>query len=166
MSDDIPTSSNSVSNGEQNNQEYVHRERFFELLSPATSNQSIWLGVLGAAIFFGVWEIGNLITPEAGRKFLPSVEKVIGRLIYLYAEKGFIKDVLQSCLRIFGSFFIASAIAVPLGIANGVFWKIQSPCESDCIWMAVSSCRIFYSFAVGVVWSVRNRKNGGCCFWV
>ena len=98
MIDDIPTSANSVSNGEQNNQEYVHKERFFELLSPATSNQAIWLGILGAVIFFGVWEIGNLITPESGRKFLPSVETVIGRLFYLFTEKGFIKDVLISCL--------------------------------------------------------------------
>ena len=126
MIDDIPTSANSVSNGEQNNQEYVHKERFFELLSPATSNQAIWLGILGAVIFFGVWEIGNLITPESGRKFLPSVETVIGRLFYLFTEKGFIKDVLISCLRIFGSFFIASAIAVPLGIAMGCFGKFKA----------------------------------------
>jgi NitT/TauT family transport system permease protein len=102
------------------------RERFFELLSPATGRQTLWLGVLGALLFLAVWELSNYLTPESGRKFLPSVEEVISRLIYLYVEKNFLADVVQSCIRIFGSFFIASLIAVPLGILMGCFGKFKA----------------------------------------
>ncbi len=104
----------------------VHKERFLELLSPATGKQAIVLGTLGALIFFGIWEMGHYATPEEGRRFLPSVEQVLGRLYYLFAEKGFIFDVLQSCGRIFGSFFFASLVAVPLGIALGCFGKLKA----------------------------------------
>ena len=84
------------------------------------------LGVIGAVGFFGIWEIGHYITPESGQRFLPSVEEVIGRLIYLYVEKGFIEDVLISCMRIFVSFFAACAIAVPLGIMMGCFASMRA----------------------------------------
>ena len=104
----------------------VPRERFFELLSPATGRQAVWLGMLGAALFLGAWELGNYLTPESGRRFLPSVEEVLARLIYLYTEKGFLTDVVQSCIRIFGSFFVASLIAVPLGILMGCFGKFKA----------------------------------------
>ncbi|HAJ85227.1 MAG TPA: ABC transporter permease [Rhodobacteraceae bacterium] len=49
------------------------------------------------------------------------MEQVVGRLFFLFTEKEFIYDVLQSCLRIFGSFFAASAVAIPLGIMLGSF---------------------------------------------
>lgn len=104
----------------------VVRERFFELLSPASGQQAIWLGVFGAAVFFGVWEIGHYMTPESGRRFLPSVEEVVGRLAFLFFEKGFVSDVLISVGRIFGSFLTASLIAVPLGIAMGCFGKFKA----------------------------------------
>lgn len=101
-------------------------ERFFELLSPATGRQTVWLGVLGAVLFFGLWELSNYLTPESGRKFLPSVEEVMSRLFYLFSEKFFLADVIQSCVRIYGSFLAASLIAVPLGIVMGCFGKFKA----------------------------------------
>ncbi len=103
-----------------------HRERFFELLSPASGRQTVVLGLLGAAIFFALWETAHYMTAEEGRRFLPSVEQVLGELIYLFAEKDFIYDVLRSCARIFGSFFAASAVAIPLGILMGCFGKFKA----------------------------------------
>lgn len=103
-----------------------HKEGFFELLAPAPARRAAKLGVIGAIAFFGVWEIGHYITPESGQRFLPAVEQVLGRLFYLYTEKGFLGDVLVSCLRIFGSFFAASAIAVPLGILMGCFGNVRA----------------------------------------
>tara|TARA_B100000768_G_scaffold152779_1_gene148628 strand:- start:4487 stop:5371 length:885 start_codon:yes stop_codon:yes gene_type:complete len=100
---------------------HAHKERFFELLSPVGGRKAAVLGVIGAILFFAVWEIGHYATPEEGRRFLPSVEQVVGRLFFLFTEKEFIYDVLQSCLRIFGSFFAASAVAIPLGIMLGSF---------------------------------------------
>lgn len=105
---------------------HKHKERFFELLSPASGRQTVILGVLGAFIFFAVWEIGHYATPEEGRRFLPSVEQVVGELIFLFSEKGFFYDVLRSCIRIFGSFFAASAVAIPLGIMMGCFGKFKA----------------------------------------
>jgi len=104
----------------------AHKERFFELLSPANGRQTVILGVLGAFIFFAVWQIGHYATPEEGRRFLPSVEQVVGELIFLFSEKGFFYDVLRSCIRIFGSFFAASAVAIPLGIMMGCFGKFKA----------------------------------------
>lgn len=103
----------------------VRRERFLELLSVPSARRTALYGVIGALIFFGIWELGHYLTPESGRRFLPSVEQVVGRLVFLFREKGFLGDVLISCMRIFGSFFAASAIAVPLGIAMGCFSTIR-----------------------------------------
>ncbi len=102
------------------------KERFFELLSPPSASRTAMLGVLGAALFFVAWEIGHYTTPESGQRFLPAVEQVVGKLIFLFTEKGFLKDVLVSCMRIFGSFFAASLIAVPLGIAMGCFGNLKA----------------------------------------
>ncbi len=103
-----------------------HRERFLELLSPPSARRSAVLGVVGAIVFFAVWEAGHYATPEAGQRFLPAVEQVVGKLIFLFTEKGFLTDVAVSCMRIFGSFFIASLIAVPLGIAMGCFGSLKA----------------------------------------
>ena len=103
-----------------------HKEHFFELLSPASGREGVILGAVGALIFFAVWEIGHYATPEEGRRFLPSVEQVIGQLYFLFTEKEFIFDVLQSCARVFGSFFFASVVAIPLGIMLGCFGKFKA----------------------------------------
>ena len=103
-----------------------HKERFFELLSPPPARRTAILGVIGAAAFFCIWEAGHYLTPESGQRFLPAVEEVLGRLRYLFAEKGFLGDVLISCMRIFGSFLAASAIAIPLGIAMGCFGNLKA----------------------------------------
>jgi len=103
-----------------------HKGRFFELLSPPSARRTAILGVIGALAFFGIWEVGHYLTPKSGQRFLPAVEEVLGRLHYLYTEKGFLEDVLISCMRIFGSFLAASAIAVPLGIAMGCFGNLKA----------------------------------------
>ena len=99
---------------------------FFELRATLSGRRTAILGVIGAFGFFGIWEIGHYITPESGQRFLPSVGEVLGRLIYLFAEKAFIEDVLISCMRIFVSFFAACAIAVPLGIMMGCFASMRA----------------------------------------
>jgi NitT/TauT family transport system permease protein len=103
-----------------------HKEPFFELLSPPSARRTAVLGIIGAAAFFGIWEISHYMTPESGRRFLPAVEQVLERLRYLFVEKGFLGDVLISCMRIFGSFLAASAIAVPLGVAMGCFGNFKA----------------------------------------
>ena len=103
-----------------------HKERFFEFLSPPPAHRMAVLGVIGAVVFFAAWEASHYATPESGRRFLPAVEQVLGRLVFLFTEKDFLGDVLISCMRIFGSFFVASAIDVPLGIAMGCFGNLKA----------------------------------------
>lgn len=102
------------------------KERFLELRSQPSSRRVALLGLIGALAFFAVWEIGHYATPAASRKFLPSVEQVVTALAVLFIEKSFLHDVLVSCYRIFVSFFAASAIAVPLGIAMGCFQNVRA----------------------------------------
>jgi NitT/TauT family transport system permease protein len=102
------------------------KERFLELRSAPSSRRTALLGMIGALAFFAIWEIGHYVTPEASRKFLPSVEQVIAALVVLFVEKSFLHDVLVSCYRIFVSFLAASAIAVPLGIAMGCFQNVRA----------------------------------------
>ncbi len=69
------------------------KERFFELRQVPTARRTAILGIIGAVTFFGIWEIGHYLTPESGQRFLPSVEQVVGKLIFLFADKGFAYDV-------------------------------------------------------------------------
>ena len=105
---------------------HVRRRRFFELLEEPSGNRAAVLGIVGALSFFAAWQILHLLTPESGQRFLPSVGDVLGQLYVLFSEKGFLGDVAVSCVRIFGSFFLASAIAVPLGIAMGCFGNFRA----------------------------------------
>jgi len=106
--------------------EHVRKERFLELLSRPAPHRTAILGVVGAVAFFGIWEIGHYLTPKSGQRFLPAVEQVVGRLVFLFWEKEFLGDVLISCMRIFVSFFAACVIAVPLGIAMGCFANVRA----------------------------------------
>ncbi len=100
--------------------------KFFELRRQPSPISAILLGIMGAALFIGVWEAGHYLTPEAGRKFLPSVQDVFKALSVLFLEREFLHDVVASCIRIFVSFFAAAAIAVPVGILMGCFGKVRA----------------------------------------
>jgi len=102
------------------------REQFLGLRARVPQQKVVMLGVLGAALFFAIWEAGHYLMPEAKQRFLPSVEHVLATLYFLFVEKGFIHDVLKSCYRIFVSFFAASAIAIPLGIGMGCFAHLRA----------------------------------------
>lgn len=92
---------------------------------PSRINTAI-LGLVGAALFVGVWEAGHYLTPEEGRKFLPSVEEVLYALVDLFREQDFLDDVIASCIRIFVSFFAAAAVAIPLGVLMGCFSNLRA----------------------------------------
>ena len=102
------------------------KEKFFGLRARLSRQKTAALGIVGAALFLLIWEVGHYMMPEAKQRFLPSVEHVLATLYYLFAEKGFIHDVLKSCYRIFVSFFAACAVAVPLGIGMGCFAHLRA----------------------------------------
>ena len=101
------------------------RERFLSVLGTVSTNQSIGLGLFGVVLFFSIWEIGHLLTPELQQKFLPGVIEVVGKIAYLIQEKGFIGDIGKSLYRIYVSFFVACMVAIPLGLFMGCFIKLR-----------------------------------------
>lgn len=101
------------------------RRKFLALRHEPSRINTVILGCIGAAIFVGVWEAGHYLTPEEGRKFLPSVEEVLYALVDLFREQDFLDDVIASCIRIFVSFFAAAAVAIPLGVLMGCFGNLR-----------------------------------------
>ena len=101
------------------------RERFLSVLGTVSTNQSIGLGFVGVVLFFSIWEIGHLLTPELQQKFLPGVIEVVGEIAYLIQEKGFVGDIGKSLYRIYVSFFVACMVAIPLGLFMGCFIKLR-----------------------------------------
>ena len=101
------------------------RERFLSVLGTVSTNQSIGLGLVGVVLFFSIWEIGHLLTPELQQKFLPGVIEVVGKIAYLIQEKGFVGDIGKSLYRIYVSFFVACMVAIPLGLLMGCFIKLR-----------------------------------------
>ncbi len=99
---------------------------FFELRATVSQNRKMVLGIIGAIIFFGMWEIAHYMMDETQQKFLPSVEQVLSSLWVLFVEKAYIYDVLKSCYRVFVSFFVAAAIAIPIAVLMGCFANIKS----------------------------------------
>lgn len=102
------------------------RKQVFRLLSPVSGREGMALGILGAAVFFAVWEIGHHLTPEDSQRFLPSPFQVISTMTTLIMEKNFLSDVGISAFRIFGSFFVACVVAIPLGILMGCFSRARA----------------------------------------
>ena len=101
------------------------RERFLSVLGTVSAKQSTGLGLAGVVLFFSIWEIGHLLTPELQQKFLPGVIEVVGEIAYLIQEKGFVGDIGKSLYRIYVSFFVACMVAIPLGLLMGCFIKLR-----------------------------------------
>ena len=99
---------------------------FLDVLGKLSQQRTVVLGIAGVIVFFAVWEVAHYVTPEEKQRFLPSVELVVGEIVYLFAEKNFIADVGTSLYRIYASFFAASLIAVPLGVLMGCFVKLRA----------------------------------------
>jgi NitT/TauT family transport system permease protein len=77
------------------------------------------------AVIFGGWSLlsyTGIVRPF----FLPSPSTVADALYTMFAKEDFIADVWASTYRILLGFLIASAVAVPLGIAIGSFRAAQS----------------------------------------
>jgi|TARA_B100001964_G_C14228508_1_gene598887 NitT/TauT family transport system permease protein len=102
------------------------RERFLSVLGTVSTNQSIGFGLVGVILFFSIWEIGHLLTPELQQKFLPGVVEVVGKIAQLIRDKGFIGDIGKSLYRIYVSFFVACMVAIPLGLLMGCFIKLRA----------------------------------------
>ena len=102
------------------------KEKFFSVRGTVGGRQGFVLGLLGLVSLFALWQIGHWATPELQRKFLPGVDEVVGKIIYLLINKDFISDIGVSLYRIYLSFFVACLVAVPLGLIMGCFVKVRA----------------------------------------
>ena len=102
------------------------KEKFFSVRVTVSGRQGFVLGLLGLVSLFALWQLGHWATPELQRKFLPGVDEVVGKIIYLLINKDFISDIGVSLYRIYLSFFVACLVAVPLGLIMGCFVKVRA----------------------------------------
>lgn len=102
-----------------------HRRRVFEFKSDIAPQWSILLGVLVWVVFFALWEFVAWLGVVPAILF-PGPFQVVHALYVLFAENEFHKDVLVSVNRVFISFALASAVAVPLGILMGTFRVVDA----------------------------------------
>jgi len=102
------------------------KEKFFSVRGSVSGRQGFILGLLGLVSLFALWQIGHWLTPELQRKFLPGVDEVVGKIVYLLANKNFISDIGVSLYRIYLSFFVACLVSVPLGLLMGCFVKVRA----------------------------------------
>ena len=54
------------------------------------------------------------------------MDDVVGKIYFLIVNKGFLADIAVSLYRIYLSFFVACAVAIPLGLLMGCFVKVQA----------------------------------------
>lgn len=96
------------------------RKRLFEFKSDISPGLSIVLGLLAWVLFFGLWEVA-VWSNWMSEILLPGPGTVLAALYTLFADNGFLKDVLISVQRVLLSFAMACAVAVPLGVLMGSF---------------------------------------------
>ncbi|MCQ9615737.1 ABC transporter permease [Paenalcaligenes niemegkensis] len=99
-----------------------------KLLQPIDSRLRIALGVSFFALFLAFWTILT-VTGMVSPYFLASPVQTIKAGWILFAEFDFIHDVGMTVWRVLGGFFIASVIAVPLGILMGAYKPIEAVFE-------------------------------------
>lgn len=99
--------------------------RIFEFKSDIPASWRLTLGVAVWILFFAIWQIAawSGVMPAI---LLPGPGKVLTALYTLFAENGFLGDVLVSVWRVMLSFALACAVAVPLGILMGAFKSVEA----------------------------------------
>lgn len=101
------------------------RRRFFEFKKDIPASWSVILGIAVWACFFGLWEFA-VWQQWANAILLPGPGKVLGALYTMFADNGFLSDVLISVWRVLFSFGLACAVAIPLGILMGTFRTVEA----------------------------------------
>jgi len=102
------------------------RQGFLTLGSGYPPKVHAALGIAGALGLFLLWELSAHSVAEDRARFFPPVEAVLLALYGLFAQKGFIYDVLWSCARIYSAYIMAIAVSLPLALAMGAFINVRA----------------------------------------
>ncbi|HXN15136.1 MAG TPA: ABC transporter permease [Usitatibacter sp.] len=90
-------------------------------LRPVSRGAQVALGVAFFVLFVALWSLATFggFVP---RTFLADPLTMVREGAELFTKHGFLKDIALTVWRVVGGFAIASAVALPLGIAMGA-WK-------------------------------------------
>jgi NitT/TauT family transport system permease protein len=92
----------------------------FRLTASVTRGQFVGISVVVFAVLLAVWWIAT-VTGEVPPLFLPSPEKVIGRLAGLAQSGQLWQDASISIWRITVGFLISTVVALPIGVLIGCY---------------------------------------------
>ena len=96
----------------------------FALRAPMPRSTAFTLGLVAPALVLGAWCVGSyggLAPPD----FLPSPTEVVKGTLQLFLQYDLGEAVLVSTRRILLAFFLASALALPLGVLMGAFEPVN-----------------------------------------
>ncbi len=96
----------------------------FALRAPLPRGAALVLGFVAPVLVLGAWCVasyGGLAPPD----FLPSPSEVVRGTLQLFLQYDLGEAILVSTRRILLAFFLASALALPLGILMGAFEPVN-----------------------------------------
>jgi len=94
-------------------------------LTPVAPGARVALGVAFFVLFVAVWSaatFGGFVS----RTFLADPLTMVRSGYTLLAEMGFAKDIGVTVWRVLGGFVLATAVALPLGIAMGAYKPVEA----------------------------------------
>ena len=94
-------------------------------LQPVSPSARIALGVSFFVVFFAVWAavtFGGVVS----KTFLADPVTMVRSGYDLLANQGFVKDIGMTVWRVFGGFFLAAVLAIPLGVLMGAYKPIEA----------------------------------------
>ena len=98
----------------------ARRRRQLKPLEPISPRLQTMLGIGFFVLFVLVWAgftLGGFVSPT----FLASPVTMVQEGWLLFTEYNFLHDIGMTVWRVMGGFVLATAIAVPLGIAMGAY---------------------------------------------
>jgi NitT/TauT family transport system permease protein len=94
-------------------------------LVPVSPTRKIAYGILFFVVFTGIWSIATF-GGFVSKTFLADPLTMLQEGYGLFTLHGFATDIGMTVWRVFGGFVLASALAVPLGIAMGAYKPIEA----------------------------------------
>jgi len=119
----------------------VRKADYFALRAPLPRSTSLWLGFVAPVAVLLAWCVatyGGLAPPD----FLPSPTEVVRGTLQLFMQYELGSAILISTRRIALAFFLAAALALPLGVLMGAFEpfnRILEPVMAPLRYMPISA---------------------------
>jgi NitT/TauT family transport system permease protein len=98
--------------------------RWFEFQRPTPAVAKIALALAAWTIVIGLWQFAP--RSEQMDRLVPKPTRVVETLGQLVTEKDYLADIGQSLQRIFLSFGLAVAVALPIGLLMGAFPTVEA----------------------------------------